>query len=64
MLNAANEVAVGGFLERRIGFLEIAQTVERCLEQTNHRAVAGLDDVYEIDRSAREHAERLLAGAD
>ena len=64
VLNAANEVAVGGFLERRIGFLEIAQTVERCLEQTNHHAVAGLDDVYEIDRSAREHAERLLAGAD
>ena len=61
MLNAANEVAVGGFLERRIGFLEIAQTVERCLEQTNHRAVTGLDDVYAIDSAAREHAERLLA---
>ena len=62
VLNAANEIAVGGFLERRIGFLEIAQTVERCLEQTNHRAVTRLDDVYEIDSAAREHAERLLAG--
>ena len=61
VLNAANEVAVGGFLECRIGFLEIAQTVERCLEQTNHRAVAGLDDVYAIDGAARQHAERLLA---
>ena len=64
VLNAANEVAVGGFLDRRIGFLEIAQTVERCLEQTNHRAVAALDDVYEIDRDARGLAERLLADAD
>ena len=64
ILNAANEVAVGGFLDRRIGFLEIAQTVERCLEQTNHRAVAALDDVYEIDRDARGLAERLLADAD
>ena len=63
VLNAANEVAVGGFLDRRIGFLEIAQTVERCLEQTNHRAVAALDDVYEIDRDARGLAERLLADA-
>ena len=63
ILNAANEVAVGGFLDRRIGFLEIAQTVERCLEQTNHRAVAALDDVYNIDRDARSLAERLLADA-
>ncbi len=61
VLNAANEVAVGGFLERRIGFLEIAQLVERCLEQTNHRAIGGLDDVYAMDSAAREHAERLLA---
>ena len=64
VLNAANEVAVSGFLDRRIGFLEIAQTVERCLEQTNHRAVTTLDDVYEIDRAARDLAERLLADAD
>ena len=63
VLNAANEVAVGGFLDRRIGFLEIAQTVERCLERTNHRAVTALDDVYEIDRAARGLAERLLVDA-
>ena len=63
VLNAANEVAVGGFLERRIGFLEIAQTVERCLERTDHRAVVTLDDVYEIDGAARDLAGRLLAGA-
>ena len=63
VLNAANEIAVSSFLERRIGFLEIARTVERCLEQTNHCAVAGLDDVYEIDGAARERASRLLDGA-
>ena len=63
VLNAANEVAVGGFLARRIGFLEIARTVERCLERIDHRAVAGLDDVYAIDGAAREIAGRLLAGA-
>ena len=63
VLNAANEIAVSGFLERRIGFLEIARTVERCLEQTNHCAVTGLDDVYEIDGAARERASRLLDGA-
>ena len=64
VLNAANEVAVGSFLERRIGFLEIARTVERCLERTNHCAVTGLDDVYEIDNAARARTRRLLAGDD
>ena len=64
VLNAANEVAVSGFLERRIGFLDIAHLVERCLEQTDHRAVVGLDDVYEIDGTARSRAQRLLARAD
>ena len=63
VLNAANEVAVGGFLERRIGFLDIARTVERCLERTDHRAVAALDDVYAIDGDARDLARRLLDGA-
>ena len=63
VLNAANEVAVGGFLARRIGFLEIAQTVERCLERSEHRPVARLDDVYEIDAAARALAGRLLDGA-
>ncbi len=63
VLNAANEVAVRGFLERRIGFLEIARTVERCLDRTDHRAITRLDDVYEVDGAARELASRLLAHA-
>ena len=63
VLNAANEVAVHGFLERRIGFLEIVRTVERCLERTDHGPVARLDDVHEIDGAARDLAARLLDGA-
>ena len=63
VLNAANEVAVHGFLERRIGFLEIVRTVERCLERADHGPVSRLDDVYEIDGAARDLASRLLDGA-
>jgi 1-deoxy-D-xylulose-5-phosphate reductoisomerase len=61
VLNAANEIAVRGFLDGQLGFLDIAHTVERCLEQTSHCAVTSLDDVYEIDRAARERAARLLS---
>ena len=60
VLNAANEVAVHGFLDGRIGFLDIVATVERTLEQVTPGPPANLDDVVEIDRSAREVASRLI----
>ncbi|HTS92560.1 MAG TPA: 1-deoxy-D-xylulose-5-phosphate reductoisomerase [Stellaceae bacterium] len=60
VLNAANEVAVAAFLERRIGFLDIARTVERTLDALPTRAVESLDDVIAVDREARATAERAI----
>ena len=62
VLNAANEVAVSAFLERRIGFLDIARIVERTLERTPGLALGSLDDVRLVDREARDTAGSLLAG--
>jgi len=60
ILNAANEVAVEHFLERRIGFLGIARTVERTLNalagKMDGRAPATLAEVMELDGAARAHA--------
>jgi len=53
VLNAANEVAVGAFLERKIGFTDIPAIVEGTLEEGNNRPVGSIDDVVEIDRNAR-----------
>jgi len=61
VLNAANEIAVAAFLERRIGFLEIAETVERTLELLPDRAIGTLDDVYALDREARAAASGFVA---
>ncbi|HKR19885.1 MAG TPA: 1-deoxy-D-xylulose-5-phosphate reductoisomerase, partial [Stellaceae bacterium] len=61
VLNAANEIAVAAFLERRIGFLEIAETVERALELLPDRAIGTLDDVYALDREARAAASGFIA---
>jgi len=61
VLNAANEIAVAAFLERRIGFLEIAETVERALELLPDRAIGTLDDVYALDREARVAAAGFVA---
>ena len=56
ILNAANEVAVAAFLERRIGFLDIAALVERTLERMGSRRCGTLEEVVALDWEAREEA--------
>ncbi len=63
ILNAANEVAVHGFLDGKIGFLDIPRIVEATLEPATTTTLETLDDVYAADREAREIAESLVAGA-
>lgn len=53
ILNAANEVAVAAFLDRRIGFLEIAAIVADTLHRYDPVAPATLDAVLAIDAEAR-----------
>ena len=59
VLNAANETAVHAFLEGRIGFLDIVETVERTLAAIPEGALESLDDVYNFDNAAREVAAGL-----
>ena len=59
VLNAANETAVHAFLEGRIGFLDIVDTVERTLEAVSADNLETLADVYTYDQMAREAAARL-----
>jgi 1-deoxy-D-xylulose-5-phosphate reductoisomerase len=66
VLNAANEVAVTAFLERKIGFLDITRTVAACLEKAEgHGLLNGVDtlnDVLAIDGEARRMARMMLPG--
>lgn len=59
ILSAANEVAVAAFLARRIGFLDIAATVARVLDDLGPRRVDSLDEVVALDAEARVAAERV-----
>ena len=59
-LNAANEVAVQGFLDGRLGFLDIAVVVERTLERMSAAPLNGLDDVWQVDNEARRIAIDLF----
>lgn len=56
ILNAANEEAVAAFLEKRIGFLDIIDSVAETLDQYAPRAPGSLDDVFAIDAEARARA--------
>lgn len=61
-LNAANEVAVSAFLERKIPYLGIAQTVQQTLAwQAGQvtRAIGSLEDVMAIDEAARTFAQQV-----
>jgi 1-deoxy-D-xylulose-5-phosphate reductoisomerase len=61
MLNAANEVAVAAFLERRIRFPEIASIIEAVLNAEAGVAVESVDAVLAADRRARELAGQWLS---
>ena len=56
ILNAANEVAVQAFLERRLPFTGIAAAAERVLEAEALGPGRDLDEILEADRRARERA--------
>lgn len=53
VVNAANEVAVGQFLEGRIGFGEIARVIEGAMARAPSRAPRSLEDLLELDREVR-----------
>jgi 1-deoxy-D-xylulose-5-phosphate reductoisomerase len=60
ILNAANEIAVEAFLQKRIGFLDISRTVERVLQALGTPKADTLDDVIALDATARRSARDLL----
>ena len=60
VLNAANEVAVAAFLERRIGFRKIHRVIERAMEAHASRHPNEVQEILEADRWAREKALTLI----
>ena len=60
VLNAANEIAVAAFLERRIGFTDIAATVARALETIDAGAPRSIAEVIDIDSQVREKTREIM----
>jgi 1-deoxy-D-xylulose-5-phosphate reductoisomerase len=62
VLNAANEIAVAAFLERRIGFLSIADIVKGVLDRYDPPTPGSIDDVLAVDAEARLVAHDAMKG--
>lgn len=63
VMNAANEVAVSAFLNKRLSFLGIADVVEHCMELHQKEGLSGTTSIEEIlffDQWARRVAEGTL----
>ena len=62
VLNAADEVAVGAFLEGRIPFTAIAAAVEGTLNEMPAQPVTHFQDLFSLDEEARRRTEEQIAG--
>ena len=61
VLNAANEVAVDAFLNEKIGFYDITESVcETVKALSDAKSVHSLDGILDYDRTAREHISGIL----
>ena len=60
VMNAANEVAVETFLDGRIGFMAIAESIEKVMDLHAPHAIGSIEEVLEADRWGRVTARQVL----
>ncbi len=60
ILNAANEIAVEAFLQEKIGFLNISDIVETCMQKSSFIAKPTLQDYVETNKITRIKAQELI----
>jgi 1-deoxy-D-xylulose-5-phosphate reductoisomerase len=60
VLNAANEIAVLGFLQKRTGFTRIAEIVEKTMGRFAFEPSKSIEHLLQIDFEARKYAEEIL----
>lgn len=61
VMNAANEIAVAAFLEGRLPFLGIAETIERTLDSVPREAIGHFSQLATLDEDARRVATEMVA---
>lgn len=60
VMNAANEIAVAAFLDRRCSYLGIAEVVESTMEACTVQCVESIEQLLEVDAWARSYAHKYI----
>jgi 1-deoxy-D-xylulose-5-phosphate reductoisomerase len=60
IINAANEMAVAGFLNKNISFLDMSAVIEQCMEKIAFKANPVLDDYLNTDKETRIFAQNII----
>ena len=60
VINAANEVVVAEFLKDGLGFLQMSEVIESCMNKIAYISRPGLHDYLETDRQTRIYAKELV----
>ena len=60
IINAANEIAVKGFLNNHVGFLAMSDIIETCMQKISFTAQPALDDYLNTDKETRIFAQNLI----
>ena len=60
ILNAANEIVVAAFLKDEIGFLNMPDLIENCMEKITFVPNPSYEDFVETDKQTRILASKLL----
>jgi 1-deoxy-D-xylulose-5-phosphate reductoisomerase len=60
IVNAANEIAVAGFLNNGLGFLAMSEVIEQCMQHISFEKRPALDDYLNTDKETRIFAQNLI----
>ena len=60
VFNAANEKAVSLFLDRRIGYLEIAEMIETCMQEHHNIKDPSLEDILAVEQDVYRQIEKRM----
>ena len=60
IINAANEVVVAEFLKDRVGFLQMSEVIEECMQRVPYVAQPDLEDYLQTDFETRLLAQQIV----
>ena len=60
IFNASNEIAVDAFINKNIDFIDIYEVIQRTFDCFSCSKVSTIDEIFEYDKEARIHADKVI----